>query len=152
MKGLDLLLGEHPFFASFEPAHLAIIQGCARLRRFETGQYVFREGESADEFFVVRHGRIALEIGAPGRQPVVFETPGAGEVVGASWIIPPYRWMFDARAMEPTGVIGINAACLREKCEHDHDLGYLMMKCFLPILAERLHATRLQILDVYGRR
>ncbi|WP_028214590.1 cyclic nucleotide-binding domain-containing protein [Paraburkholderia mimosarum] len=152
MKTLDLLLGEHPLFAGFEPAHLAIIRGCARLRRFATGQYVFREGEPADEFFVVRHGRIALEIAAPGHRPVVFETSGAGEVVGASWLIPPYRWMSDARAMEPTGAIGIDAACLREKCERDHDLGYLMMKRFLPVLAERLHATRLQILDVYGKR
>ena len=152
MEGLEHILADHPFFAGFEAAHLEIVQGCARNRRFDAGQYVFREGEPADEFFLIRHGRIALEIAAPGHQAVVFETPGVGEVVGASWLIPPYRWMFDARALEQTGVISIDAACLREKCERDHDLGYLMMKRFLPILAERLHATRLQILDVYGKR
>jgi CRP/FNR family transcriptional regulator, cyclic AMP receptor protein len=152
MKGLDLLLGEHPLFAGFEPGHLGIVQGCARMRRFEAGQYVFREGEHADEFFLIRHGRVALEIAAPGHKPIMFATLGVGEIVGTSWLIPPYRWMFDARAMELTAVIGIDAACLREKCEHDHDLGYLMMKRFLPILEAQLHATRMQILDVYGKR
>ncbi len=76
---------------------------------------------------------------------------GVGEFVGASWLIPPYRWTFDARAVELTRAIGIDAACLRGKCEADHDLGYEMMKRFLPALVKRLHATRLQILDVYGK-
>ncbi|KVD88279.1 Crp/Fnr family transcriptional regulator [Burkholderia ubonensis] len=152
MEGLERILAEHPFFAGFDAQHLEIVQGCASNRRCDAGQYVFREGEPADEFFLIRHGRIALEISSPGRKPVVIETIGVGEIVGASWLIPPYRWMFDARALELTRLIGIDAACLREKCECDHDFGYQMMKRFLPILAKRLHATRMQILDVYGKR
>ena len=75
---------------------------------------------------------------------------GPGEVVGASWLVAPYRTMFDARASTLVRAIGIDAACLRGKCDDDHDLGYEMMKRFIPILANRLQATRLQILDVYG--
>ncbi|KVQ42526.1 Crp/Fnr family transcriptional regulator [Burkholderia cepacia] len=152
MEGLDHILAEHPFFAGFDAQHLQIVQGCASNRRCEAGQYVVREGEPADEFFLIRHGRIALEISSPGRKPVVIETIGAGEIVGASWLIPPYRWVFDARALELTRLIAIDAACLRGKCDRDHDFGYQMMKRFLPIFAKRLHATRLQILDVYGKR
>ncbi|AKJ68452.1 hypothetical protein PATSB16_24860 [Pandoraea thiooxydans] len=152
MEGLEHILQEHPFFAGFTAEHLRLVAGCARNRRFDAEQYVFREGEPADEFFVIRHGRVALEIAEPGRAPVVFATLGQGEILGASWVVPPYRWMFDARAVALTRVIGIDAACLRGKCEADHDFGYEMMKRFLPVVTRRLHATRLQILDVYGKR
>jgi len=73
-----------------------------------------------------------------------------GEILGVSWVIPPYRWTYDARALDLLRAIAIDAACLRQKREADHDLGYEMMKRFLPILVQRLQATRLQILDVYG--
>ena len=151
MAGLERILGEHPFFVGFSPEYSQLVAGCARNHMFQAEQYLFHEGEPANEFFLIRHGKVALEISAPGRTPIVIATLGAGEIVGASWVIPPYRWTFDARAMELTRAIGIDAACLRGKCEADHHLGYEMMKRFLPIFVKRLHATRLQILDVYGR-
>jgi CRP/FNR family transcriptional regulator, cyclic AMP receptor protein len=152
MKGIDEILAEHPFFSGFTKDESELVAGCARNHRFDAGDYLFHEGDPADEFFLIRHGRVALEITAPGQAPIVFSTLGEGEIVGASWLVPPYRSMFDARAMELTRAIGIDAACLRGKFEADHDLGYDMMKRFLPILVKRLHATRLQILDVYGKR
>jgi len=94
---------------------------------------------------------VALEIHVPGRDPVTFQTVGEGEIVGVSWLVPPYRWSYDARAIAPVRAIRLDANCLRAKCEADHDLGYEMMKRFAPVLIERLHATRLQLLDVYGR-
>lgn len=152
MHGLDVTLREHPFFAGFAEEHSHILSGCARNRRFDAGHYLFHEGDPADEFFLIRHGRVALEVAAPGQAPVVIATLRKGEVVGASWLIAPYRWMFDARAIELTRAIGIDAACLRGKCDADPRLGYEMMKRFLPILVKRLNATRLQLLDVYGKR
>ena len=152
MEGLERVLREHPFFAGIAPEHSALVVGCARNHMFNTGQYLFREGDPADEFFLIREGRVALEIVAPGHPAIVFSTLGPGDIVGASWLVPPYRWMFDARALDYVRAFGINAECLRGKCEADHDLGYEMMKRFLPILVKRLHATRLQILDVYGKR
>jgi len=152
METLERILGEHPFPAGFAPEHLRIVTGCARSHRFDAGQYLVREGAKADEFFLIRHGRVALDVASPGRPPVLIETVHEGEIVGASWLVPPYRWMFDAGAIEMTRAIGIDAACLRGKCDADHDLGYEMMQRFLPVIARRLHATRLQILDVYGRR
>jgi CRP/FNR family cyclic AMP-dependent transcriptional regulator len=152
MEGLEHILREHAFFTGFAPEHNALVAGCARNHRFDAGDYLFREGEPANEFFLIRHGKVALEIVAPGQAPIVFTTLGEGEIVGASWLVPPYRWSFDARAVELVRAIGIDAACLRGKCEADHHLGYEMMKRFLPVLVKRLHATRLQILDVYGKR
>jgi CRP-like cAMP-binding protein len=151
MANLEEILQEHPLFVGAPADLVRLVAGCARNHIFHTGDYLFHEGGAADEFFLVRHGKVALEIDAPGRAPIVFETVGVGDFVGASWLIPPYRWAFDARAVELTRATSIDAACLRGKCEADHDLGYEMMKRFLPPLVKRLHATRLQLLDVYGK-
>ena len=78
----------------------------------------------ADEFYLIRHGRVALEMTAPGRAAVTFQTVPEGDMVGVSWLIPPYRWAYDARAVDLVRAIGIDAKCLRQKCESDHDLGY----------------------------
>jgi CRP-like cAMP-binding protein len=152
MRGLEEIVELHPFFAGLQAEHIKLVAGCGRNRLFKPGQYLFRECDAADEFFFIRHGRVAFEITEPGRAPIVFSTHGEGEIVGVSWLIPPYRWTFDARAMELTRAIGLDAACLRNKCETDHHFGYEMMKRFLPVLVKRLDETRLQILDVYGRR
>ena len=150
MEAIEDILSEHPFFDHLPPDLARLVGGSARTHRFDAGQYLCHEGDPADEFFLIRHGTVALEIVQPGRRPIVFETVGPGEVVGASWLVAPYRTMFDARASTLVRAIGIDAACLRGKCDDDHDLGYEMMKRFIPILANRLQATRLQILDVYG--
>jgi CRP/FNR family cyclic AMP-dependent transcriptional regulator len=151
IEGLERIVREHRFFAGLEESFLRLVVGCARNARFEAGQYLFREGEPADQLYLIRHGRVALELSAPGRGRVTFQTLGENEILGVSWLIPPYRWTYDARAIELIRAISIDAACLRGKCEADHDLGYEMMKRFMPVLIQRLQATRLQILDVYGQ-
>lgn len=150
IEGLDRIVGEHPFFAGLEEGFRKLVCGCAKNVRFEAGQYLFHEGSPADQFYLLRHGRVALQTMAPGRGAVSFLTIGVGEIVGVAWLIPPYRWTYDAKALELTRAIAMDAACLRGKCEADHDLGYDMMKRFMPVLIQRLQATRLQMLDVYG--
>jgi CRP/FNR family transcriptional regulator, cyclic AMP receptor protein len=150
MEGLERIVREHPFFAGLQDTFLSLVCACAKNVRFEAGQYLFHEGEPADWFYLLRHGRVALQVTAPGRGAVTFQTMAEGEIVGLSWLIPPYRWTYDAKAIDLTRAIAMDASCLREKCEADHDLGYEMMKRFMPVLIQRLQATRLQILDVYG--
>ncbi len=150
VEGLDRIIREQPFFADLEEGFCNLVCGCAKNVRFESGQYIFREGESADQFYLLRQGRVALQLSSPGRGAVTFQTLGEGEIVGVSWLIPPYRWTYDAKTLEPTRAIAMDAACLRQKCEADHDLGYELMKRFMPVLIQRLQATRMQILDVYG--
>lgn len=150
MEGLERVVWEHPFFSGLDEDFCRLVCGCARNVVFQSGQYLFHEGEAADGLYLLRHGRVALEIKTPGRGAVTFQTLVAGEIVGVSWLIPPYRWSYDAKALELTRAIAMDATCLRAKCEEDHHLGYELMKRVVPVLIERLHATRMQILDVYG--
>ncbi len=151
IEGLDRIVREHPFFAGLSEDRILLVAGCARNVRFDPGQYLSRTGESADEFYLIRHGRVALELSAPGRGSISFETLSPGDVVGLGWLIPPYRRTSDARALDLVRAIGMDAKCLRGKCDADHDLGYEMMQRFVPRVVERLYQTRLQLLDVYGK-
>jgi CRP/FNR family transcriptional regulator, cyclic AMP receptor protein len=150
IEGLDRIIREHAFFKGLAEPYIQLITGCCRNVRYDAGQYLYRHGESADEFFLIRQGRVALEISAPARSPVTFQTLREGEIVGVSWLLPPYRWAYDARAVEPVRALGVDAKCLRGKSNSDHDFGYEMMLRFVPVLVERLQATRMQLLDVYG--
>ena len=142
-------LPEHPFFAGLDPATLELAAGCAVNVHFKPGALLFREGDPADVFYVLRHGRVAIQMRTP-TEDVLLDTAHEGDVVGWSWLVPPYRWTFDAVATEETSVVSIDGACLRGKCEADHELGYQLMRRFAATAAQRLQATRLQLLDVYG--
>ncbi len=150
IEGMDAIVREHSFFAGLDEDTIKLIAGCARNVRFNAGEYLFRTGGPADEFYLLRHGRVALDVVAPGRAAVTIETVGEGEIVGVSWLLPPYRWHLDARAVDLVRAIGMDAKCLRQKCNADHNVGYVMMMRFAPFLVERLQAMRLQLLDVYG--
>ena len=150
MQTLEPYLVEHPFLKGIDPRHLNIIVGCASNVSFDAEQYILHEGEEAANFFIIHHGKVALEIFTSDRGPITIQTIGEGDVLGWSWLIPPYHWHYDARAIEPTSAIALDAKCLRIKCEEDHDLGYELLKRFAHVITQRLEATRLQLLDVYG--
>ncbi|OHB77251.1 MAG: Crp/Fnr family transcriptional regulator [Planctomycetes bacterium RBG_16_59_8] len=150
MKGLDAILAGHPFCKGLDPGHLALVTGCAANVRFKAGEYLFREGEESSRLFIVRSGRVALEIYAAERGAITIQTVSEGEIIGWSWLVPPYQWRFDARAVEATAAIALDGACLRTKCEKDHSFGYEMLKRLSNTIAQRLEATRLQLLDMYG--
>jgi CRP-like cAMP-binding protein len=151
MRTIDQVLAELPVFEGLDPAYLEYIAGCGTNRVFGAGEQLFREGDPADSFFVIRHGRVALEVQAPGRGALMIETLGEGAVVGWSWLFPPHRYSFDARALEQTRTVAFDGACLRGKCEEDRNLGYELMQRFASVMLERLQATRLQLLDIYGQ-
>jgi len=150
IEGMEKIVREHRFFADLDDDMIKLIAGCARNVVFKAGQYLFHTGEPADEFYLIRQGQVALDVVAPGRSAITFQTADAGEIVGVSWLLPPYRWMHDARAVDLVRAIGMDARCLRGKCDADHDVGYDMMMRFVPLLVSRLQATRMQLLDVYG--
>lgn len=150
METLERILGEHPFFAGLNPEFLELATGCAKNVRFEAGEFIQKEGDAADQFYLMRHGSVALELFAPGRGALTFQTVGPGELVGMSWLAPPYKWTYDVKAVELVRAFSIDGACLRRKCDADHNLGYEIMQRFLSVTIDRLHATRLQLLDLYG--
>jgi CRP-like cAMP-binding protein len=149
-ESLERILGEHPFFGGMEEPYLQLFVDCASNIRFNAGDMIFREGGEADTFYLIRHGKVALETSAPEVGSVIVRTVSEGEVLGFSWMVAPYRWRFDARAMEPVRAIALDGRCLRSRSEEDHDLGYELMKRCAQIMETTLQAARLQLLDVYG--
>lgn len=156
---LERLLRTQEFFAGLDPAHLSLIAGCASTVAFPQDGYLFHEGDPAHTFYLIRHGKLALEIAAPGAASgrggassgaLVIQTLSEGDVAGFSWLIEPHRWEFDGRVVERVVALKMDGACLRGKCEDDPRLGYELMRRFAGLTASRLQATRLQLLDVYG--
>lgn len=150
MRTIPELLDDSPFFQGLEEEVLAQVAGCAQTTRFDTGQILFRAGEQADTFYLVRHGNIAIELRNPSRGAVTLDTIHDGEVVGWSWLVPPYTWTFDARAVADTSALAFDGACLRAKSDADPALGYALMQRVSRVMYERLQATRMQLLDMYG--
>jgi CRP/FNR family transcriptional regulator, cyclic AMP receptor protein len=152
MRSIAEYLSGHPFFTVLDAASVQELAGCARNEHIRAGDYLFREGGTADHFYVIMHGRIALELHGPGGSPLVLETVSNGEVLDWPWLIPPHQWPFDARAAEPTSVVSLESACLRAKCDADPRLGYELIQRVAQIMSDRLLATRLRLLDLYGAR
>lgn len=150
METLAELIASSPVFAGLEDDDLALIAGCAQNVGFDDGELLFREGGEADTFYLVRRGRVSFELHTPGRGGLVIDTADAGDVVGWSWLFPPYRWHYDARAAEPVRAIAFDGACLRGKCAEDTRLGYELMQRFAQVMIDRLQHTRFRLLDVYG--
>lgn len=150
MENLERILREHPFLEGLEQRHIELLVGCASNVVFKEGEWIFREGAPAENFYFIRQGRVHIQTHSPQAGSVVIRSRTAGEIFGWSWLVPPFKWHFDARAVELTRAIALDGKCLRTKCEDDHDLGYEIMKRFALVIAERLEATRLQLLDVYG--
>jgi len=150
MRTLEGVLAKHPFFAGLDPRYLALAVGCASNLRFNAGELIFREGEEANHFYLIREGKVSLEVSAPGRGSLTIQTLRGGDILGWSWLIPPYNWRFDARAAETTRAVVLDGKCLRGKCEGDHELGYELLKRVTSVLGQRLDATRFQLLDIYG--
>ena len=150
MQTLAEVLTTVPFFDGLSSVELETIAGCGHNVTFAAGQQLFREGDAADTFYVVRHGSVALETFVPPRGGMMIETIESGEVIGWSWLFEPYRWHFDARALTVVRATAFDGACLRGKCESDPALGYGLMSRFAQVLIERLQWTRLRLLDLYG--
>jgi len=149
METLQPILGEHPFFADLDPAYLELLVGCAKNVRFDADAYLFREGDEANDFYLIRHGRVAVEVEA-GHTPSVVATLEPGWILGLSWLIPPYLRKVSARAVTLTRAISLDGACLRRKCEADHNLGYELLKRLSHEMEERLLGAWLRVADVYG--
>jgi len=151
MQTIEQLLTDVPSFGGMAEEHLALIAGCATNEVFQEGTYLMREGDPADRFFVIRRGRVALETHVPERGGLTVETIDDGDLLGWSWLVPPFRTHLDARALTTTHTVAFDGACLRGKCDSDPVLGYELMRRFIPVIVERLQATRVRLLDVYGK-
>jgi CRP/FNR family cyclic AMP-dependent transcriptional regulator len=144
-------VGLHPFLAGMNHAQLALLADCAMAAHFKPGQTILREGEVANRFYLIESGKVVLESGEGFGEPLIVETIGAGDLLGWSWMFPPYVWHFTARAVEPTEAIFFYGAILRQYCERDPSLGYELFKRMAPVMLRRLQAARKKIVAVHTR-
>jgi CRP-like cAMP-binding protein len=149
MESLEQLLREHPFLKELSEEQIRFMVSCAKNLRFQPGHFLVREGGEADVLYLIRSGRVALEIAAPGKSAFLLESLEAGDILGLSWIFPPNRWDLDARAVEPVSALSFDAGCLRAKMEQDPVFGYAFSKLLIHRIVERLKRVRLQRLDLY---
>jgi CRP-like cAMP-binding protein len=150
VRPLSDLIADIPVLGGLDAEYRELIAGCGQNVVFGTDEYIFREGDPANLFYAVRSGAVGLELASPTQSPLVIETLHEGDVLGWSWLFPPYRVRYDARAIGEVHAIAFDGACLRGKCDDDHDLGYELMRRFAQVITERLQATRIRLLDVYG--
>ncbi len=150
IKEIKDYLPEHPFFKGLDPELIEFLAGCARNVHFKDGEILFKEGGKADTFYVIRKGRVAIQIHHPAGGGMIFDTADAGDVVGWTWLVPPYKWIFDATASDDTSAVAFDGECLRGKCEDDPVVGYALMKRVATVMNERLEAARMRLLDLYG--
>jgi CRP-like cAMP-binding protein len=144
--GVENVITEHPFLRGLKPAHLRLLAESAMRMRFEPGELIFREGDPANRFYLIEEGRVSLESHSDDAAPFGVQVIGPGDVLGWSWLFPPYYWHFDARALEPVTAIFFYGTRLREQCELDHGFGYDMIKRMTQVMIHRLQTTRKQLL------
>ena len=139
---LEALISSHPFLTGLSPHQYRILTDCAMLTKFQPDELIIREGDPANRFYLILRGKIALESHMHDPAGAPIQTIEAGDVLGWSWLFPPYYWHFDARALEPTEAVFLYATPLRDECEADHDLGYELVKRMAEVMQKRLQATR----------
>ena len=150
MDNLTNLIEQHPLLKDISDVHLAELAECANYQTFNAGHLIFREGAEADKCFLIQEGTVSLEIFNLERGNILVQTLGPGDVLGWSWLVSPYKWRFDAKALKTVKAIVLDGTLLRKKCSEDPSFGYELLKKFVLVLEQRLHATRLQLLEVYG--
>jgi len=150
MENLGRVISEHPFCKGLEPDHMDLLTSCASNVLFDKGQHLFREGGEANQFYLIREGKVSLEFAVSRRSLLTAETVEAGEILGWSWLVPPYRWRFGARAIEPVRAIAVNGRCLRTKCEKNSNLGYELLKRSIEIVGQNMEGARFRLLDLYS--
>ncbi|MEU2336997.1 cyclic nucleotide-binding domain-containing protein [Streptomyces sp. NPDC013172] len=136
--------------AALEPVHRERLMRLAREVSFAAGTRLFEEGRHADRFWVVRTGTVALDLHVPGRRPAVIETLGQGELVGWSWHFPPYLWQLGAEAMSPVRAWEFDAGAVLRSCAADTGFGRAIAVWVGRVVAQRLHASRVRLLDLYA--
>ncbi len=146
---LERAVAAHPFLLGMSEHHIHLLADAAMRTRFENNQIVFKEGEQANRFYLIEHGSVVLESKLKSGKAIVIDTIGNGDLIGWSWLFPPYVWHFTARATQPTSAIFFYGTVLREYCEKDHTLGFELLKRMSEVMTRRLQLSRRKLLESY---
>jgi len=152
MKDIKEIIKEHSFFKDLKPEYLDFIASCASNVVFKEDEMILREGDEANKFCLIRHGKVAIDIPLSKQRGITIQTIKDGDILGWSWLIPPHNYRFNARAITETQAISFDGKCLREKCESKNDLGYELLKRLITVFISRLEMTRMQLISSYERK
>jgi len=150
MSIMQQMIANHPLLEGIPDDELELVMKCASFQNFSPSQNIFREGEDAKHCYLILEGTVILEIFNLEIGNIHVQTLGPGEVLGWSWLVPPFNWHFDARAVDSVKTIALDGEMLRQTCEENPRLGYNLLKKFAAILEQRLQATRRQLFESYG--
>ena len=150
MKTIADVIAEQTFFQGLDQDSLDFVAGCGRNVHYAAGDRILTQGEPAQTFYLLRSGSVALSFYVPGRGGVIIDTINGGDVLGWSWLFEPYQWQFDAEAREDVAALAFDGVCLRNKCDADAQLGYVLVQRFAKVMLTRLQSVRMRMLDIYG--
>ena len=147
---LDVDLNKFTFFKNMKPEHLNLLSQHMTKDTFKANEYIVKEDEPASNLFLILKGRVSIEMLSTEGKLFSIQTLSTGDIVGMSWMIPPYQSQFCARALEATEMLVIDGEILKKKSEKDHDFGYELLKRLVGIFVQRLQATRQHLIALYN--
>lgn len=148
MSSVEDILSKHPFFHELNQSYLRELSMCASTIGFDEGEYLFHEGDPASTFYIIQEGTVAIEMADERLGNFVVETLSEGDIVGWSWLFPPYKWHFEGRAVSLVRGVVFDGKCIRDRMEKNPSMGYEMLKSFSQMIVERLEQTRKQVKDI----
>ncbi len=143
-------LSNHAFFSELNVEVVNYLCECVSVHKIKKGQILFQQGERADKFYIVRNGQISIQIPAVMGPTLEIQTLGKDQVLGWSWLISPYQWSFQAKTEENTELLEFDGTTILARCEQDPQFGYVLLKRFAELMAERLDAARLKMMDEWN--
>ena len=143
-------LAAHPFLRGMPDGQIAGLAEVATVVDVPAGHRFFEEGGHARRFWLIRDGRVALDLSVPGQPPLIVETLSGGDLMGVSWLSPPHEWQYGAEAMEPTSTFQLDGAAVLARCDADPALGYQFFVRLMTVATRRLHSSRIRMLDLYA--
>ena len=147
---IENYLRSHTIFSNLNPAHIEILVQHAQERSFVVGDMLFRQMDMAEHFYILMDGSIKVQVPAIMGPALVVQTLGASDILGWSWLIPPYKWTFEAKAELDSRVLVFDGKALLQHCETDNKFGYTLMKMFAGLMSERLNAARIKMMDSWS--
>lgn len=152
MSGNDFesYLAKLPFFKGLGKEYIDRLCSHVKAKHLQAGDVVFSQDDKASSFFVIREGQVEVQIPSIYGAPIVVQTLGKNQVLGWSWLLPPYKWHFEARASQDSVILEFDGEALRKQCEEDARMGYELMKHFAALMADRVQAARMRVLEVCG--
>ena len=146
-QSIEDYLSTHDFFSGMEDSFLQFLSDSATELQLPAGDVLFQYGKPADKFYLLREGQVSIQVPALMGPALDIQTLGDDQILGWSWLIPPYRWNFLARALEDSELLEFDGSAILARCQEDPKFGYELFKRFATLMSERLNAARQKMMD-----